>query len=1707
MISEAKEEKGSSPASRGGAGVYIEGELGGFYLLAMLAGTEPRGLPGVKLARVRFQGVDQGYALDDLILEGAGTDGDAMLEVQSKRDVSFSPKDAAFAEVVAQVARTKRRSVPDERHLFAVATQRQSKAISGPYQDVLIWARVAKSSAEFFGRVAANGVGSDPMRAFVTTFRANLIAAGVADDDDLLWGFLRRFAIMVFDFESTDPLSRTHALALARQVLADEDISRAESLWSNLVEISVSIAKVGGAIDGEELRTKLVGRGFRLAGDRNYRPARALLAEWTRHTLAGIGTMVGGVTLVRHEAVDGLNAALEDHRFIELRGGPGVGKSGVLKLVAERVGREAGLIVMDQDSTPSGGWASFAQRLGIPGTAREFFNDLAASGGGLIMVDGLEMFTDPGTQRTVNQMLREAAAVPGFSVVATARPTVSAGRDRWIDDDVIDAFGGVQLVTVGELIDDEVNTLSEGTPELRAILAPGHPASRVARNLYRLSRLLKVPASAEIRTEVALAKNWWETADNSPGDARAGQRIIAELAGIALTGEATLEMQEDSAARTHLTRSLTLTEVRRDQFAFYHDVLRDWAIGCYLHEDDARLAGIDLTIPASPRVARGVEFAARLALEESDDCASWLRLLDRLSPSGAHSSWRRNALLAVVRSELAAELLERCSAALLARGGALLVELVAVIAAVDTISTAELYVLMEIKSDKPFPRSLRTNTTATGYRLLRWILAHADEVPLQSIGAVVDLVEIELQVLLAFPKLGAATIGMLFGWLGQLDVRASTITIPTDATADRMDDGARRRMIGELRAMALLMSAHAPEEAKQYIREIDGERDTYKVKAVRQFSLVLAQVAPAELADLVANSLIEPRSRRKSSYGVSSGRAFSHADSDYLPASPAQPPFFDLLVFSKEVGLGLVRRLVGAAVEIHSNGAEPGENGYTVVFDDGSRFFPWKDTYFWSREHAREYSAASGLKALEAWGHQRLDAGEPVEEVLADVLGPPSSPSAFLLVAVDLLLSHYPASRSALVPFLANPELIATERSRSTHDQMDTGRFAMREEPTGRVTLADLRGRPSRRATLENALPAYFVDDAESGRLRERLRAAVDALGPYGDRADFGDPAFMGRYALNLVDPGNWVEVEGGRAYRSPTEEAEHVRCLGERHAAVARDSNMGARIHLAVSGGEHATPETARAAVEDAAGDFPDDSDADDPGSRSTRLVRTAVLVARDGDNALLDEREGWVREVIQRALAEEADRYWGSNENLNHNRPALGALALLYLWRRRGLKADRDHLISAATRRDRAAIPAFAAAISIIAETDPRLFKSAMRAAFAGMVWRWHPFDEDEVLQKTFEEERDASAQAAVSAEIAWLDGAREPAWPAFPDEKPILRTPHYMRVPGGDDDFDQTGTDLVADGGPTLHVESQSAGAWLRLLNDSKAEAFGWDGEIVSAYAGWSSKINGAKLPADAETDRSPSEWNDQFYVLFAADLLDAAPERFEALLEQVVILPDKPFSDVAETLIHAADVSYFNDTSRSPVRPVELRERLAARTMALRRWRDNYAPGELSIDFETGGVVAKMLFNTHDPFNGTRSYLVPAVANRLDPLLNTLRALQMSGPTTFVALCTINMLLVAPRSRHLDFLLAAVEAWFERMPSVASLWITAGVGRKIVEWFEAAIVQEPALLEPSHPNRIRIDQVIGQLVSVGIAEAHEIERRIEAAAASTLRTAQS
>jgi hypothetical protein len=480
---------------------------------------------------------------------------------------------------------------------------------------------------------------------------------------------------------------------------------------------------------------------------------------------------------------------------------------------------------------------------------------------------------------------------------------------------------------------------------------------------------------------------------------------------------------------------------------------------------------------------------------------------------------------------------------------------------------------------------------------------------------------------------------------------------------------------------------------------------------------------------------------------------------------------------------------------------------------------------------------------------------------------------------VDLLLSHFDKTRDELVPFIANPELLAIDRIRVSHDLSGIGReLIIGKEPTGKMTLADLRERLSRRLSLCRVLPYYLSDDLVSNRLRDRLRAAVEKLAPYEPHSTWDDPRFIGRFAHNVLQRSNWTDTGDGKLiYQSPPDEAAHLKQMSERYAPSFKSMETEARIDLAMMGGDHATAETAQVAVDYADGELPDDSDTDVLKSRSTRLITTALLVARDGEDALLDEQEAWVRQVINLGLAEQSDRFGGSNDTLRFNRPAIATLALIHLWARKGSKEDRNLLVSLAARRDPNVAPAFSTALARILELEPKVFKSAMRSAFAGCIWRWHSYWEEEAEQRAFEAERAAQVEAAVEAEISWLDGGVEPEWPEWPKEHPVLRRESRIRIPvkGKVEDCDaaETGESGAAEPTSIVHTDSQAAAQWLGMVCSAPNSSIGWEQEVVEVYSEWTDRINGLGLPVETEIEGEQSDWNFRYYALFAERLLDA------------------------------------------------------------------------------------------------------------------------------------------------------------------------------------------------------------------------------------------
>lgn len=1675
----------ANPAAAGPAGPRLEGHVGAQYLLPLLSGSEARGLPGVVVTRVAFQRAGLGHPMDDVIVTGHdGQGAPATLELQAKRTIAFTASDSIFADIVALACRAAvKPEFETTRYELAVAIARTSTKIEQHIQDVLVWARAYQNPEDFFRRLSQTGAAHQGMRDFVEAFRGHMRTAGAVHQDAAVCRLLRHFQVLAFDFEQPGSMCALYARDRCARLLTPQEAGRAGQLWDSLQQIALEVDAAGGNLDARALRERITGeRGYRLAGDRRLLQARERLADMAQNTLATIGTGVHGVRLERINCIAEAQSALDKGGYLEIRGAGGVGKSGVLKDLALRLAVESRVIVVAPHRVPRGGWPALQLQLGCEATARELLTDLAGDGGGTLFIDGIDRFDDPGERETVADLIRTAASVPEFRVVATARLDFDVDAREWLPKHELEQLGEAPPLQINELSDDEVTQLREADPALAALLRPGHPAEKLARNLYRLDRLARVArsGSATPHSEAQMAWQWWKAGDAAAEAGRRDRRqLLRSLAIHSVASSAPLDVSSTPGpAVDALIGSGSLRELTAVHVEFAHDVLRDWAIGCLLYEESEHLDLLPLGLPAPMRLVRGLEMAARLHAENGSDATAWRTLLDLVSAPSAHGSWRRSVLLALARSERARELLDRCLPELAAADASLLSELVRAAIVVDSQPAATLWQAFGVDLNK-LPHDFIAPSGPAWLNLIGWSLQGRDRLPHGAVPQFVDLYGRWCNAFMGQDPLSPSLVERLYVWLGEVEARnhPRAAAFP-EWHAARNAPGLSMTTVQEsdLRTAFLGWCRLCPELAENYLREVASHPRRHVVfRELLRFTGTAAQAAPAALADLFLDAL--PEGDEDDERGHRLHDLFSHWDNDYFPASPARKPFLDLLWANAEQGLRLVRGVLAHAVRRRSGGRDPGDNRITIPFPDAPRSFPWLQSYTWARDQ-NSHVVASALMALEAWAHLRIERGDPVQAVVTDVLGPEGSPVAVLLVAVDVMLSHWPESRGCLWPFAASAELLALDRQRYSFDfaySHDTVAW-VHPEPFGLATLDSLRRRPSRRTALDAVLHEYGFHGPPEARsaMQQALRDEAARIGPPDEKSRaMADPKFAAMSALNRLDPANYREASDadGRTvveYIVPAAEGQR---LAEMQAKVAQGTaEVTLRGQLAqaldqptcsVELLEHGMTWAMRDKS------LPSEADADDKEwAERTRFI-VASLLLRDGSPELKAAHRPWAREQLLAAANVEPDRGVPA-KRLPYNPAAIAAVGLLASLRDGEPPEDLQLLLRLAARSDTGIASVLRAEVDAERPVRAELIRSLVRLGLVSAIYALAQRDDDdfrgttedyrarhEARERARKETEDRLRRAAVELEFAWLTRAKpEPAWPPLPEPRPP-KARRRIRL-GGPEVQPQRPRLPVRDFG----LDSRAAAASLSLCADlwgpTQSDLLG---SLLRHCWPWTARANGVGGGPDEEPDEQPYEWNDAYFGALVAAAVPAGGEGIaELLLGPIQQLPDERFFDAVEAALYGLDVLWLGRGGVASDVVIAVRTALAKRLVATRAWSRLVAEPSSGIEMHLGGAVAAVFLGRHDIGRGPRCYVLPAGAARAFVLLPMLTELaEQAAASTFVAVAFLGLLDVEPHASRLEFLARVVAAWWRSHGPSSEFWVDHGVGARACAWIDKAVLQ--------------------------------------------------
>lgn len=1668
-------EKDFSPRSTGPSGPQFEAKVGTHYALALLANTEPLGLPGAVINRLEFQRGGQGHPLDDVIVRGATPQGEGRcLEVQVKRSMAFTENDANFQSVVYGIVRA--REIEPERR-FAVAIERTTGVIENGVQEVLELAQQTIDASSFLKLLETLGRSNKDMRAFVATFRA-LLTVNDQRGDDVLYDILRSFSVLTFDYARPNSMAEHYDRLRARNLVSEKS---GADLYDSLFGLVLRADAIGGELNRDELVRKLNDLGVSVGAAPRLAIARRHIEELSRHALQDIGITVKNCRLAREkprrELEEMLQAAETQGGVVEISGPSGVGKSGLLRSAIEAREAVSRILVLAPDRTPPGGWPAMRAVFGIEAAADELLSDLACDGGGYLCIDGLDRFRDSAQQKTVIDLLRAALNCPGVTVLFTAQPGWEDEGALWIGEEVFAHLSARGRIIVEGLDDDEAEALAKAAPQLAPLLRPDHPAKLLARNLLKLRLLVSARLNkTEAISEAALARDWQEsgagTGERTRGEIHSRKRVLNAVANGLLDNAGLVDVSgQDAQAVAELIANEVLVEIHPDRVRFRHDLFTDWAVACVLFNDPGVIDRLRLDAPPPFWMARGFELACRM-LAECSECEEWSKLLAHLEAEDAAHGWGGLALLALVRSERADSLLGRYNAFLLEDDGRRAARLIRRFVASHTQSATPLFKEV-LPEGVAAPEGMTIPKGPEWMRLILWCLQRFVQLGATALSAAVDLFQNWL-VLAAFGEKTVTPI-LLDRYADILVAAIERRYLPLPRYGEPLPEikyAVTGDALDTARLHLALWAMTSPGAAARYLKAVkDSKRPEAAMSQILEFPGQLPGAAPAEFAAAFLRALEDDEEEnefcgkpaRRCSY------AMSRVDGPFVLGRCGIGVFTEILQAAPATGVEFIRTLIESACA-----PEEGYPEFSVRFLGETHRIRALFSYGWSRGRAPSAMLTKALAAMEHWAHRRLDGGETLDAVIGDIIAEGPIVGALWLLIVDLVLSHSSLNGALLRDVLASPETMALDTSRANLDAVNRigggvlGR-AWRSEPAADQGVEkDLASRVSRSVALHDVIPqlVFSLSKEELGALRAQYEAAVSRLGPWTDEAvDWASPQFMASHALRLSSRDNYElvteknaagEEREGWIYKWPLGQKKWLEERAEKTNAEHSTFSRSFAVRVAMNDETNTfnvSAADAEAILSETSTATPIEEDSShDPNDPWLARVSAAAFLARVGSIEDVGRRRQEITSIFDQALQSQDRSRALPRDDVMYDAHAMAIAGRLYLAAITGDEADADNLLQAMAAFPASAAPAFLRHGGAVEKIDEKLLISISRIALlACMIPLRAHYDEDKAAYEKRRADLESLLASRIKAEWQWRKGGAEPDWPTPPLRRTRRRNRTLIIGVAGN-----AGKRAPRESEwPEYYYDESTGTAWLRILTLLGPSAGSTSKAVMRANREWLLETN--RSGEDGEDDSDIERiWTLGLMKYVAAHARHWSNEILQELVIKVLkAFSDKAFIEAAAVFIVQSDLHHIEGDAKDRAYLLSVREAFWPRLKETRHWRNHLWSSEDGMEIHLKKLVSAFYMRLYYGFGDGQSYTKGLSDPELTPFIPLLSEIAGEAPSCpTIAHLYLNVLECLDPSKAEGPLAVTAKQWAKEANK--RFWNEPGVGRRVLKIGQKAAI---------------------------------------------------
>ena len=643
------------PELAGGEGFTFEGDVAAFYLTALLAEEYAPGIDDRTVVCVSVQQRDFGEPLDDVIIDFEDAEKKpARLSLQVKRSLTISKaiSNKDFRDIIRDSRATLRKSdfrVSADRYGAAVGTIAHAKERA--LKTLCDWARESLTADHFDARFAKGGNASDNIKAVKSDIVALLEEMkGTPCTSEEVHHFLAHFVLIQFDFLREGATDPPDAINRIRDCLAPDDAAKAPLIWSRVVQLARASAGKSGQFDRARLVRSILPVA-RLRGSTSFRLDLDKLTELAMSYANLIPDDVGGTKLDRTSLLEKLDAKLTTARVVQVRGLPGSGKSVVVRRAVQRALERGPIFFLKDEQLEGTSWISYATSQGLSGASLEqLLVEVGAAGTPILFIDAIDRI-DKEHQPIIIDVIRtivESPLLDNWRVVVSLRDTGIEVLRNWLGE-FLDVLK-VETLGIGQLSDDEAETLAKAKPHLRPLLFGSAQVQEIVRRPFfakvlNQSYVADPSASTFVpQSEVDLIENWWRRGGyNETGQsAIERQRALLDLARVRarqLSQPIGLSQFNSVTHINDLRSDGILLNVREGiSVRFAHDIFFEWAFFHVLADRGRQWIEAIKDCGEPPAVARVVELASQWEYARGTD---WPVYLAHAEDSGLRSQWLR----------------------------------------------------------------------------------------------------------------------------------------------------------------------------------------------------------------------------------------------------------------------------------------------------------------------------------------------------------------------------------------------------------------------------------------------------------------------------------------------------------------------------------------------------------------------------------------------------------------------------------------------------------------------------------------------------------------------------------------------------------------------------------------------------------------------------------------------------------------------------------------------------------------------------------------------------------------------------------------------------------------------------------------------------------------------------------------------------------